>query len=332
MTRNPLFSTYRQGENRVTASMLAVFERIDAGVVERLLAAASGDSSVTFVTFANQVVGERGSIPDASISASFKYLFEVKTSRSALGLDQLARHLRNLKGSYADERLFFITPDVQSPAVVAQLGDRRVVWLNFLTINQAIDDLLGDPVEHVSEQTRFLLRELQALFAHDGLLEPEEDVVVVAARRAWPEYLAHAAYMCQAGRSFRVGLSRMAFYAEGAIQPQLPRILAHRDNVEMTREAAKALLASNDPEEAEFGRLLERVFDEGTRPEGPPEQIFLLSPPDDERTMVLPHPVRNTNLDRNGRPTTWVQGQRYTRSDVLATGPATTDELEQRGG
>ena len=29
MPRNPLFSTYRQGENRVTASMLAVFERLD---------------------------------------------------------------------------------------------------------------------------------------------------------------------------------------------------------------------------------------------------------------------------------------------------------------
>ena len=29
MIKTPLFSTYRQGENRVTSSMLAVFERID---------------------------------------------------------------------------------------------------------------------------------------------------------------------------------------------------------------------------------------------------------------------------------------------------------------
>ncbi len=37
MPRNPLFSTYRQGENRVTASMLAVFERLDFSLLERLL-------------------------------------------------------------------------------------------------------------------------------------------------------------------------------------------------------------------------------------------------------------------------------------------------------
>jgi hypothetical protein len=42
VAKTTLFSTYRKGENRVTASMLAVFERIDPGVLERLLAAASG--------------------------------------------------------------------------------------------------------------------------------------------------------------------------------------------------------------------------------------------------------------------------------------------------
>lgn len=36
---NPLFSTYSQGENRVTASILAVFERLSFALVERLLQA-----------------------------------------------------------------------------------------------------------------------------------------------------------------------------------------------------------------------------------------------------------------------------------------------------
>jgi hypothetical protein len=57
MAKNPLLSTYCQGENLVTASMIAVFERIDAGVVERILATASGESALTFVTLANQIVG-----------------------------------------------------------------------------------------------------------------------------------------------------------------------------------------------------------------------------------------------------------------------------------
>jgi hypothetical protein len=30
----PLFSTYRQGENRVTSSLMAVFERVDLSIVE----------------------------------------------------------------------------------------------------------------------------------------------------------------------------------------------------------------------------------------------------------------------------------------------------------
>ncbi|HEY5477402.1 MAG TPA: hypothetical protein VIK11_11900 [Tepidiformaceae bacterium] len=45
MAKNPLFSTYRQGENRVTSSMLAVFERIDLSLLEMILASAAGESA-----------------------------------------------------------------------------------------------------------------------------------------------------------------------------------------------------------------------------------------------------------------------------------------------
>lgn len=39
---NPLFSTYRAGENRITSSTLAVFERIDLTIVKEVLQGASG--------------------------------------------------------------------------------------------------------------------------------------------------------------------------------------------------------------------------------------------------------------------------------------------------
>jgi len=54
MAKNPLFSTYRQGENRVTSSMLAVFERIDLSLLEEILAAAAGEASLEMVSFTNQ--------------------------------------------------------------------------------------------------------------------------------------------------------------------------------------------------------------------------------------------------------------------------------------
>jgi len=79
MAKNPLFSTYRQGENRVTSSMLAVFERIDLSLLETILAAAAGESSLQMVSFTNQPPSKGRSVPDARISANFAYWFEVKT-------------------------------------------------------------------------------------------------------------------------------------------------------------------------------------------------------------------------------------------------------------
>ncbi len=43
MAKNPLFSTYRQGENRLTSSRLAVFERMDLSLLEAILPAAAGE-------------------------------------------------------------------------------------------------------------------------------------------------------------------------------------------------------------------------------------------------------------------------------------------------
>ena len=89
MAKTTLFSTYRQGENRVTSSMLAVFERIDLSLLETLLAAAAGESSLHMVSFTNQPAGKGNSVPDARISARFAYWFEVKTSRNTLEREQL---------------------------------------------------------------------------------------------------------------------------------------------------------------------------------------------------------------------------------------------------
>lgn len=98
MPKNPLFSSYRTGENRVTASILAVLERVDLGVVERLLSAATGEANLPLVSFENQVAAKDGSVPDAGISANFRYLFEVKTTARALDRRQLEGHLAHSTG------------------------------------------------------------------------------------------------------------------------------------------------------------------------------------------------------------------------------------------
>jgi hypothetical protein len=332
MSRNPLFSTYRQGENRVTSSMLAVFERIDIAIVEALLTAVSGEASLPFVSFVNQVPGPAQSVPDAEISSNFRYLFEVKTTPNALTERQLTEHLKHFDGLHSNERLFVVTPDAARPALIDQIGDPRLSWFSFASLDQAIGELqvdaaLGDSSVPLSEQTHFLLRELRALFAIDGLLE-HNDVLVVAARTAYPDYLRHSAYLCQPDRTFQP-VARIAFYADQAIQIEVPRILVRRPNVTFTRSEAARLLGSTDEGDRAIGEHIVYRLDSKASPEGTTNEVFLLSAPDHRGTLRLSRPIRNTKRDRNGRPAPWTYGQRYTRSDLLKREFATTEELDE---
>ena len=50
----PLFSTYRQGENRITATLLAVLQRLSLPNIDRILQALLEDTAFSIVTFDNQ--------------------------------------------------------------------------------------------------------------------------------------------------------------------------------------------------------------------------------------------------------------------------------------
>ena len=289
MAKNPLFSTYRQGENRVTSSM-AVFERIGLSLLESILAAASGESSLQMVSFTNQPAGKGHSVPDARISARFAYWFEIKTSRNALGQVQLAEHLSNLDDE-SEERLFVITPDAQQPEVITAFGDPRVVWFSFRSLYDAIDSVAKDPAGLMPEQARFLLRELQALLVEDVLVD-NDDVVIVTARFAYPEYLKHSVYICQDGRAFRDGLTHMGFYANAAIQAHVPCIRHREDHVMFTPDEATTRKASSGTDRM-LGEIIETALAAGTREAGKQYQIFLLSEPEDPETVCLARPIEN---------------------------------------
>jgi hypothetical protein len=332
MAKNPLFSTYRQGENRVTSSMLAVFERIDLSLLEELLTAATGESALQLVSFVNQPPGRGASVPDGRISARFSYWFEVKTARDAVNRSQLQEHLRCLAGDTQDERLFVVTPDATEPAGVAELAEARVVWFSFADLHDAISQVLDGSDQVISERTEFLLRELQALMVDDGLLD-HDDVVVVAARVAYGEYLDHATYVCQPGRSFRDGLTRLGFYAKGAIQPEVPRIIHREEQVPFSDAEVERRRASTDPNDQRIAEVIETSVANGTRQPAESYQVFLLSLPDARDTMVLSRPILNTKRAASGRPWAWTLQQRYVSSKQLAD-PAvnTTEDLDGTTG
>jgi hypothetical protein len=322
LSKRPLFSSYSQGENRVTGSILAVFERLDFSTLERILRAATEESSLQLVRFDLVRPEGPGTVPDGRIAASFKYLFEVKTDYDSLRRAQLDGHLQHLNGGpYADKRLFVLTPDPEEPALITQLEDERVRWFNFNDLSRSIDSALT--VEGVPDDERVLLRELQALFAQEGLLG-REDTVVVAARNAYGFYLQHSAYVCQAGRAFRPGLTRLGFYRKRKIEREFPLILTRRDDVTFSSAEAARLRMTGDAHDAVIASLIESTVGGGSHIEGNPYQVFLLSAPDDDQhTLRLPVPIEHAG------GAAWTMGQRYVYSERVKTSPPpkSTDEL-----
>lgn len=155
----------------------------------------------------------------------------------------------------------------------------------------------------------------------------DADTVVVAARNAYHNYLDTDAYVCQPLRSFRDEITYLGFYKDKAIQREIPLIRHRRKNVLFSHDEARALRASGDRTDVEVGVLLAKNLDSGQQAEGERYQVFLLSSPKDEAsTLVLREAIRHT---RRGA---WTQGQRYTSSEALRRGPATTEELAAEGG
>ena len=335
MFRTPLLSTYRQGENRVTASLLAVLERLGITATERLLRAAMLDDSLRLLSFSNQPGAGAAGIPDGEISASVRILIETKTIQGAYEgpevPEQIQRHLRRLNSNaehYARRFLLVLTPDVAEPSMLRGLRAQGVAWCSFRQLNEAIGRMIEDEPDSVSEQQRFLLRELVWLFRLDGLLGSPLDTVIVAASWAYPWYLTHAAYVCQPGRSFR-NVQRMGFYADGEIKTHLPLVRNSVDNVLIADEAVTELARSATRDSDACAAIVRAMLAEDH--EGERVQIILLSPPEDPETVRLDQTVTHQG---QGRGSAWTMGQRYVAVSALMDQPqpTTTAELDARLG
>ena len=337
-----IFSTYRAGENRVTSSLLAVLRSLSIDRMQRIVGAMLGEASTELVSFNNQVAksepveDEHGnvkrrqfnSIPDGEIRASFRLLIETKTERDKVRLDQLRDHLERLNKRDESHKLIVLTPDTTTPEEVVDLtrpgeaGEGRVIWLSFADLSAALDEMLDDADEVIGEREAFLVRELQAMFEADKLLEEPEDVAVVAASRAWSFYLEHGVYTCPVRYPFRP-VTHIAFYAKGAIQPQVAKIISPPkpeayDNVLIS----EAVTDDSDPwlrdKLAEIQAAKPEWFGESTT-----THLFRLSPPPGTggehagETVKLERPIKNDSKNKKGGNTAFTMGKRYVRLDRL---------------
>lgn len=312
-----IFSTYSTGENRVTASILAVLKSLALSRIERLLAAILEQSEFELIRFQNQPSKGADGVPDAIIHASLRLLIETKTDRNGVRRPQIDRHLTRLnKATETVQLLLVLTPDDVRPTALDDVNDQRVAWSSFAVLDQAIDEMLDDSHEVVSEREAFLLRELQSMLEAEGLLANPNDVVIVAARSAWPEYNEFHAYVCQPNRSFQQ-VARLGFYSKGVIYPLVPKILEVHDDVEMVQGKHTDKL----------GKLVDHLVTSSLRLTDQRYKVILLSPPDSSSTLKLDAEIPNDKRSKSGKPTAFTMGQRYVSSKALVN-VSKTSELD----
>lgn len=328
---NPLFSTYTQGENRVTSTLLAVLENVNNQLAEDVLEALADESDLALVSFDNQVTGVE-SVPDAAIKGSTALWFETKTSRDAVDQDQLENHLMALDEDPTDlQRLIVLTPDERMPDEVADLNDERVVWASFDTLVDTLETVLDRDVGSAeasmsvpTEREAFLLRELVRFLYDEELVSGKEDrVLVVAARKAWPEYQRYGLYFCQANRSFKP-VSHLAFYTDGEVKTAVPSVTGSIESIELAEQSVRD---NEELSRRQREKLLDAVKDmkkvDSDRYEDTEKVIFL------EESFELDSPVTNDKTASDSdRIVAFVQGHRYVSLTVLREGPTFTSKLE----
>lgn len=328
---SPLFSTYTHGENRVTSTFIAVLQHINNQLAEDILETLTDESDLSLVSFDNQVTGV-DSVPDAAIRSSTELWFETKTSRDAVDKEQLENHLHALEQDAAElQRLIVLTPDARFPDEIAEMDDERIVWANFNTLIDAIETVLERDVGNTeagtsvpTEREAFLLRELSRFLYDEDLVSGKEDrVLVVAARRAWPEYLEHGLYFCQANRSFRP-VEHLAFYTNGEIKTAVPSVMSAVESIEFTEETVRK---HPDLSQTQREQLLEAVIwlrEEGSERHEETGKVLFLR--DD---VELGRPVQNDKTASDSdRTVAFVQGHRYVSLSKLRDNVEYTTELE----
>ena len=334
---SPLFSRYSQGENRVTASILAVFERVSFSLVERILQILCGETNLPLLIIKNQInSGEKDSRPDGAVQASFAYWIETKVVQDSVDLEQLKRHLCSLeKSSFDKKKLLVLTPDFEKPEVIKSLNPDLVVWASFNDLYFAIVEITATDESWLtsnfslpSEQERFLLRELVQMLLAERLVNSgkSDAVLIVPARQAILDYREFSVYVCQPNRSFQP-VEYVGFYHSGMIDRHIAKVIDQPiEEIDLTLEAIDEAELDTEVKE-KLRSLIKKMKDSNSPRYGEKLKVFFLSALDSQDTIKLSQDIKNDLRNDDGRPYAFTMGQRYVPMSALQKNPATTTEL-----
>jgi hypothetical protein len=144
-------------------------------------------------------------------------------------------------------------------------------------------------------------------------------VTVVAAEDAYPVYKQAGVYWCQDDRTFSTPVSRIGFYHDKAIEPELPLALER-----ITGTTIAELEQSPDSGHQSLAARISGAIAAGLPGPKEPFDIYDLTTAGDERTIKLAQRVPH---QRPGRGKGFTQKHRFVKLDALLANPASTDEL-----
>ena len=324
----PLFSTYSQGENRVTATFIAVLQRLSLPIMDRILGELLGEQEETFnlITFINQPQGIE-STPDAKIDTGHGIWFETKIAPNAVSLDQTRRHM---KAVGTDEKLVVLTPDDEKPAVLDSpklSGDYRskIAWASFNTLDDVVKDIFEDKQTTPSEFESYLLGEFSAFLQEEGLITiPSEDrVIVVAAGFAWPRYNDRSVYGDIRRPNWKPS-AHLAFYTRGEIKPFVPIIKSTVSPINIMNKEDVEVLENYQK------KVVRKLIDNAIGDEDfnhPLRMLFLTGPEDNDTVTLEGGPIVNDKTsDKTGKRVPWMfGGVRYVTLESLKNARYTSD-------
>ena len=321
-----LFSLYRQREDRVTSTILAVLERLSLPNIERILQGLLNEKTFSLITFENQPKG-KSSRPDAKIRTSPAVWIETKTWHNSVNHVQIKNHLQSLASG---EKLLLLTPDENRPPLL----DSRVQWSNFQQLVKSVQGILSDEDEPASEKEAFLLRELVRMLKQDGLIGSYESrVLVLAAKAAWAAYKEFSVYMCPGSWSFRPS-GYIAFSKDNEIKPRVAKIKSVIKPITFDKPGAIESLDGEQRElakqlknefEMKKGRVTQEMRDFFQNHFSRAHQWIFLSGLNDEETLKLANPVKNDKKSKSGKGTAFTQKYTYVNLESLRTATKTSD-------
>jgi hypothetical protein len=105
----------------------------------------------------------------------------------------------------------------------------------------------------------------------------------------------------------------MAFYTAREIKPEIPEILGVHQEVTLSTQVVQTLAGSTDPVGRRVSEIIKAQIDDKVPHTPGAHDIYVLSPPDDPRTVHLAQPLPYLG------PGAFTQGQRYVELARLTT-------------